>query len=63
MTLDEAIRHADEVANRCTGECAADHHQLAEWLRELKQYRERFRELCEKLHACVRSIDASSHDA
>ena len=38
MTLDEAIRHADEVAGRCTGECSAEHHQLAEWLKELKDY-------------------------
>ena len=52
MTLDEAIRHCEEVAadlesyqnqegfssfnvKRC--ECAADHRQLAEWLRELKE--------------------------
>ena len=55
MTLDEAIRHAEEVAMdninranilwdskekaRCK-ECAADHRQLAEWLKELKEYRE-----------------------
>lgn len=62
MTLDEAIKHYEEVAeeqerkaqsigrqllgsaianyqNDCF-ECAADHRQLAEWLRELKQLRE-----------------------
>ena len=52
-TLEEAIRHCEEVAllkdieaedhnSRYTGlireckECAAEHRQLAEWLRELK---------------------------
>ena len=54
MTLDEAIKHSEEVAERyekmedshddklkqeCL-QCAADHRQLAEWLRELKQLRE-----------------------
>lgn len=57
MTLDEAIRRAEEVAeaeeqkarvlngdfyksrrNECL-ECAEEHRQLAEWLRELKRYR------------------------
>ena len=52
MTLDEAIRHCEEVAERydrvedshaddglkqeCI-QCAADHRQLAEWLTELKE--------------------------
>ena len=72
MTLDEAIKHAEEVAeaqrsnahvyedmmvfkqsikhnteaeyceesmNKCT-ECAEEHRQLAEWLKELKRLRE-----------------------
>lgn len=70
MTLDEAIKHAEEVAeeqekavkewhenqvrkcevipftemdytreNKCK-ECAEEHRQLAEWLKELKKYRE-----------------------
>jgi len=62
MTLDEAIKHAEEVAeekdmqagfdtdypcyqmsdaerNQCK-ECAEEHRQLAEWLKELKQLRE-----------------------
>ena len=74
MTLDEAIKHAEEVAEEqkklyrlcpasesgifhCDGtddcktlengknkgclKCAEEHRQLAEWLRELKDYRER----------------------
>jgi len=60
MTLDEAIKHAEEVADTCEyeaskydmsdsyeryvackkGECATEHRQLAEWLKELKQLRE-----------------------
>lgn len=46
MPLDEAIEHAQEVAERlaerhyATGEgcelCAIEHWQIAEWLRELK---------------------------
>ena len=53
MTIDEAISHALEVAERyermedshddklkeeCL-QCAADHRQLAEWLKELKKSR------------------------
>ena len=60
MTLEEAIDHAEKVAEkmkergfeanyRINGEsyegkkcykCAAEHMQLAEWLKELKQRRE-----------------------
>jgi hypothetical protein len=58
MTIDEAIRHCEEVAwesdkkAMCIEEayqtteqqnceqCAADHRQLAEWLKELKELRE-----------------------
>lgn len=53
MTIDEAIKHCEEVAERyermedshddklkeeCL-QCAAEHRQLAEWLRELKELR------------------------
>lgn len=46
MTLDEAIKHCLEVTEKyetqteewCK-ECAADHKQLAEWLRELVVYK------------------------
>ena len=70
MTLDEAIKHAEEVAekfeslheryknmdedrllfrveeNECKN-CAKEHRQLANWLKELKQLREQ--ELCEDI--------------
>lgn len=62
MTLDEAIRHCEEVAEEkeqeakeahvlsgmdCM-ECASEHRQLAEWLRELKAYREARDEIIRK---------------
>ena len=50
MTLEEAIKHCEEVAEAHTkfnsyggyescDECGKDHRQLAEWLRELKELR------------------------
>lgn len=42
MTLDEAIIHAQEVADRqgCT-ECGLQHLQLVKWLKELKERQEK----------------------
>jgi aspartate carbamoyltransferase regulatory subunit len=60
MTIEEAIKHCEEVADTCEyeaskydmtdayersvackeGECASEHRQLAEWLRELKDYKD-----------------------
>lgn len=49
MTIDEAIAHCKEVADGCSGtECKADHRQLAEWLKELKERREQFAESSKK---------------
>ena len=71
MTLDEAIKHCEEVAEeqdmkagfetdyqtytmseeereRCK-ECASEHRQLAEWLRELKAYRKAEKEIEQEL--------------
>jgi hypothetical protein len=53
LTLDEAIKHCEEVAEKycekveegltaddfCDS-CASEHRQLAEWLRELKDYKD-----------------------
>jgi hypothetical protein len=37
MTIDEAIEHAKEVARTCDDfQCAADHTQLAKWLRQAR---------------------------
>lgn len=40
MTLDEAIKHAEEIAESRCDECGREHRQLVEWLKELKEYRE-----------------------
>ena len=39
MNIDEAILHCLEESKDCT-ECAKEHYQLAQWLKELKAYRE-----------------------
>lgn len=61
MSLDEAIKHAEEVAEenqaivdscdyygenmaKCE-ECAEEHRQLAEWLKELKELRGKYARL------------------
>lgn len=38
--LDEAIKHAEEVADNKCDKCGQEHRQLAEWLKELKAYKE-----------------------
>ena len=40
MTLNDAIAHAEETAkeNLCTA-CGDNHTQLAEWLKELREYK------------------------
>lgn len=73
MTLDEAIKNAEEVAEKndkiadtfeyslkTKSDCrerAKEHRQLAEWLRELKAYREdtRFADLYERI--CIKRDD------
>ena len=46
MTIDEAITHAKEVSSRKFDDrvhcirCAEEHEQLAEWLEELKHYKQ-----------------------
>ena len=44
ISLDEAILHAEEVADRCAvtdgnRQCEDEHRQLAAWLRELQERR------------------------
>lgn len=39
MTLDEAIVHAEERGSIGCSECAREHVQLAQWLKELKELR------------------------
>lgn len=40
MTIEEAIQHCHEVAEKECTECGKEHLQLAEWLTELKQRKE-----------------------
>ena len=42
MTLNEAIRHAEEKGQG-TSNCSKNHRQLARWLKELKHFRDRNR--------------------
>lgn len=35
MTINEAIRHAEDVARSCDTDCGREHRQLAVWLKEL----------------------------
>jgi len=65
--LQQAIEHTQQVANSCTEtDCAEDHQQLAEWLRELVKLRKGPRKplnvACPYCHAnvgerCIRSVD------
>ena len=61
MTLEEAIIHAEEVVDRCEvtdGDraCAAEHRQLAEWLRELQETRKERDYWQEKAHSYEQTI-------
>ena len=74
MTLDEAIKHAEEVAEdkernagwfydkesanykkKCN-ECAAEHRQLAEWLKELQAHREAWTVVVNAMKECSYKI-------
>lgn len=43
MTIEEAIKHAEEVASRKCDECGKQHQQLADWLKELVTVREKLK--------------------
>lgn len=40
MSLDDAIKHAEEIADSRCDTCGQEHRQLAEWLKELKIYKQ-----------------------
>ena len=40
MTVDEAIQHCYDVANKLCDECGEEHLQLAKWLEELKRMKQ-----------------------
>lgn len=61
MTLDEAIKHANDVAflqdlQGCK-ECAAEHLQLALWLEELKRYRKAWQKVKDELKDEITGLD------
>ena len=74
MTLDEAIKHAEEVAEKndkiadtfeetlknkiACRECAKEHRQLAEWLKELKSLREN-----EEVKEVFKNCDTCKHES
>lgn len=55
MTIDEAIEHFVWCTEHSCGECADEHRQLAEWLKELVALRTKNTKLCElarRAHGC-----------
>lgn len=53
MTIDEAIKHCQEVSYSCNNkECSLEHTQLTNWLIELKYYRDRYGSI-EKNHPTI----------
>lgn len=53
MSIDEAIKHCQEVSYSCNSKgCSLEHTQLANWLIELKYYRDRYGHI-EKNHPTI----------
>ena len=70
MTIEEAIRHAEEVAQCKCDECGNQHQQLANWLKELVVLRSKLkvaedalRKLQERLVASVYDGTIDPHEA
>ena len=61
MTLNEAIKHCEEIATG-TSECAVEHKQLAEWLKELEQYQKQKRKEEEKIDEMLEVLSASTKE-
>jgi hypothetical protein len=75
MSINEAIRHCEEVASSCQHkaynierddyadlcECAAEHRQLAKWLRELKELRSRVNNDCISRQAAINECNTNGH--
>lgn len=64
MTIDDAISHAEEVANASDTPCARQHRQLADWLKELRDVKSQpvgnaaaMREALETIHDKVNGLD------
>ena len=58
MTLDEAIKHCESIAEKCIKdgagtelyECGKDHRQLANWLKELKEAKRLLKQALEDMN-------------
>ena len=69
MTIEEAIRHAEEVAQRKCDECGNQHQQLANWLKELVALRSKLKvaedarpvpaspNICDKANLVIREFE------
>lgn len=42
LTIEEVILHCEERAGADCSECAAEHRQLSEWLKELRVFRKKW---------------------
>ena len=65
MTIDEAINHCHEVANRKCDDCGKEHLQLARWLEELVEARKYIKHLKaenERLNSLCTSKDVIIND-
>lgn len=71
MTVSEAIKHSEEVANKCDmlaeqsvveqaehhhHKCAAEHRQLAEWLKDYKRLKEQ-EPVLDKIRAEIEALN------
>ena len=58
MTIEEAIKHAEEVADKYSAtfpncDCAKEHRQLAAWLKELLEYKSQLKIIyCKECKHC-----------
>ena len=67
MTIDEAIKHCEDVASGalCEGTanhkaCGEEHKQLADWLEELKKARERLKS--NAIHSMAQNVIGLAED-
>ena len=62
MTIEEAIRHAEEVAQCKCDECGNQHQQLANWLKELVVLRSKLKVAEDALRKLQGRLVASVYD-
>ena len=57
LTIDEAIEHARDVASKSDTACAKQHGQLANWLSELKETKDKFLHLAADFDNYKKRVD------